>query len=273
MQKLCGKGTQKFVNMEKVNIDWKDMILKAVQLGCLPLNYPSIAIQLIWLMITKPRLLGELVHYTTHRKWINTSNFITVVDVGGYIGSFSYAIHTLLPKARIYSFEPIQNNYDQLMENMENIPSFYAFNTALGDQRGEVDFFMNEFSPSSSMLPMERLLKDNYPYAANSTKVKVKIAKLDDFLVEINLVSPVILKIDVQGYEEAVLRGATETLKRTDVIILEVSYQPLYLRQGTFNEIYKLLIENGFEFKGCFAPMLSKLDGSILQSDAVFSKN
>jgi FkbM family methyltransferase len=252
--------------------NWKELVLIAYQLVKLLFFYPSKIFELMQLIITKPRLLGELIHLTERRKWIESANFSTIIDVGGFIGSFSYAIHTLLPKAKIYAFEPNPETYPKLIQNLKNIQEFQAFNTALGDTNGYVDFFANEFSASSSLLPTEDLLIKNYPYTVNTNKTQVKISKLDDFSTSMILVSPTLLKIDVQGFEEKVLAGGLETLKKVDVIILEISYQSLYKGQSTFDKVYKLLTGLGFEYKGSFEAAFSPIDGSILQSDIIFSR-
>ena len=87
------------------------------------------------------------------------------------------------------------------------------------------------------------------------------------------LTPPVFLKIDVQGAEDSVLRGAEKTLAQVDFIEIEVSYQPLYSGQVLFEGIQRMLSDYHFRFSGNLDSMLSPLDGSILQSDALFIRN
>ncbi len=115
-------------------------------------------------MITNPRLLGELALFTPHRQWYKSQNFSTVIDVGGFVSSFSYAIHILTPKSLIFCFEPIVGNHRKLMNNMSGVSNFRAFNLALGDKCGTRDFFINKFSPASSVMQMEELHIKNYPH-------------------------------------------------------------------------------------------------------------
>ncbi len=74
----------------------------------------------------------------------------------------------------------------------------------------------------------------------------------------------------MQGYEAQVLNGAKELLKRVAYVLLEVSFRPLYEGQGAFAEIHAFLQSAGFSYSGNLEQLLSPLDGSVLQADALF---
>ena len=135
-----------------------------------------------------------------------------------------------------------------------------------------MQFYRSDFSPSSSALEMGELHRQAFPQSAHSTCITVPVARLDDYLEKMRLTPPVFLKIDVQGFEDAVLRGAGQVLKQVDFLEIEVSYQPLYSGQVLFDGIHHMLADAGFRFAGNLDSMLSPLDGSILQSDALFIK-
>ncbi|MFC2029075.1 FkbM family methyltransferase [Chloroflexota bacterium] len=248
-------------------------IKKFIEYSSLPFQYPSRFLPLAAKIITNRALLHEMPRLTPQRTWFQRSGIRTILDVGSYIGSFAFAIRHILPDASIYSFEPLPDNFDNLVRNLSPFERFQAFNTAIGDHIGELEFYHSDFSPSSSALEMEELHRTTYPRSANATRVKVPVTTLDDQLKEINLDPPVFLKIDVQGYEGSVLKGAGETLEKVDFIEIEVSYQPLYSGQLLFDGIYRILKGNGFHFAGSIDSMLSPLDGSILQSDALFIRS
>lgn len=236
----------------------------------LPWLFPKKFIQLYKDILTNRVLVRELVHLEEHYSWFETWRFATIIDVGAYIGAFAYAMDVIQPGVKIISFEPLPDNFDKLNKNMKNKNHFSAYNLAVGDSAGEVTFHRSEFSPSSSILPMENLHKETFPKTANTRMIKVPMVRLDDLVEEMRIISPCLLKIDVQGYEMGVLRGACSLLNHVDCIISEVSHQPLYEGQATFDEIYGYLIDKGFSFAGCLESLISPRDGSILQSDAVF---
>ncbi len=235
-----------------------------------PYQYPGSTLSLINKTFTDRMLVRELVAMSDHRDWYLANNFRTVIDVGAFIGAFAYDIHTILPEAHIYSFEPLPENYLKLVNNLAPTPHFRAFHTALGDQKGEMNFWKSDFMASSSALPMAELHKDTFPYTSHATAMTVPVARLDDYLPSLELEPPVLLKIDVQGYEDKVLSGGSETLQKVNCVLSEVSYKRLYEGQVLFGQIYASLAEKGFEYAGNFDSLISPVDGTILQSDALF---
>ncbi len=82
--------------------------------------------------------------------------------------------------------------------------------------------------------------------------------------------TPVLMKVDVQGFELDVLAGAETTLQRVDVLIVETSMVELYERQPLFHEVYEFLRARGFVFAGSFDQILDPSGGAVLQADAIF---
>ncbi len=243
---------------------------KLVEYLSLPLIYPNHFFLLAGLILRKRSLVRELAHLTQHRSWFVHRKIGTVIDVGSYIGAFSFAIKIMQPEARVYAFEPLEENVKQFELNLKRFPNCLIFPLALGDHSGEVEFWRSEFPASSSVLPMDELHKIAFPYTANQSRQVVHMEKLDDHLPQLVLNGRVLLKLDVQGFEKRVLEGAVKTLKQVDYVLTEVSYQPLYQGQALFDEIYDFMRSHGFAYAGNFGVLISPLDGTILQSDALF---
>jgi hypothetical protein len=110
------------------------------------------------------------------------------------------------------------------------------------------------------------------PYTKETSKEHIQIRRLDDFLTDIDPVGPVLLKVDVQGYENYMLGGAKEFLKKVDCILIELSLEELYKGQALFNEIYLMLTNQGFRYAGNFDQQISKRNGRIIQVDAIFTR-
>jgi FkbM family methyltransferase len=205
-----------------------------------------------------------------NRKWITQSGIRTVIDVGAHAGEFSSAVHAVLPAAMIYAFEPLADCCTALKEKGIGNGNLRIFQVAISDQPGQLTLWRSVSSKSSSLLPMSDVHKANFPWTAQSTPVCVETRTLDSFLSELTLRPKVLLKLDVEGYEAYVLRGATELLKSVDYVVLEIAFQTLYQGQAEFSDLHDTLSRAGFVFAGHLDQVLSPLDESITIADALF---
>ncbi len=202
--------------------------------------------------------------------WLRKCKIRTILDIGANVGQFAGQIHALLPDARLYSFEPLADCYRELVKKMEHVPEFHAFNLALGDKNGREHIFRNEYTPTSSLLPQDKLLVESFPYTASAAVQEIEIRRLDDVAHELVLVEPILTKIDVQGMEDKVLLGAESVIARTAILIVETSFEPLYKGQVLFPAIYDLLRSKGFSYMGTEHIIRNPVDGRPLQCDALF---
>ena len=226
-------------------------------------------------MITKIcLLLGlKISRIRKNVKWLQNMDIKTVIDVGANIGQAARMFHDILPNAFIYSFEPLQDCFLQLRSNMADVSNFKAFNIALSDKDGKQDIYRNEHSPSSSFLKMCELCKKEYPFTSREAIETVEVKTLDSIVNELELKDNILLKIDVQGFEDKVLRGGMNTLSRVMVIIIETSFYELYEGQPLFPDIYDFLKKNGFVYSGNWEEeKKSPIDGATLQADSIFIK-
>jgi hypothetical protein len=79
------------------------------------------------------------------------------------------------------------------------------------------------------------------------------------------------LKIDTQGYEDKVLAGATELIKRVDIVVIENSFFRFYDNQPLFEDIFRILSEKGFKYRGNIAQK-KDASGMPLFEDSIFIK-
>lgn len=202
--------------------------------------------------------------------WFHALNIATVLDIGANVGQFTLTIKTLLPKAQVYSFEPLPQCFEQLQIKMQAVEGFTAFNLALGEVVGQLPFEYNSFSASSSFLKMTAVHQREYPFTRDTQTVTVCIEPLDSATRRLTLIDPLLIKIDVQGYEDRVLGGGEQTIKRAKMIIVETSFERFYEGQPLFDDIYRKLTGWGFTYRGELDRICSSQDGRILQADGIF---
>lgn len=202
--------------------------------------------------------------------WLRALGLRTVLDIGANVGQFAATIHAALPEARIVSFEPLPDCYRQLQRTMAGAVGFSAVNLALGDITGSLSFQRSSFSDSSSFLPMAEAHRRLFPFTRATHETQVRAARLDDIALSLHLEEPLLIKIDVQGYEERVLRGGERTVRCASVLIVETGFVELYEGQPLFDAIYGLLSGWGFRYHGSIEQLVSPDDGRVLQENSVF---
>lgn len=205
-----------------------------------------------------------------NQPWFREQEFATILDIGANEGNFALTLHNVLPKAQIFSFEPLPECFERLQARMAGIPNFAAFNIGLGDQQSELPFQRNVYSSSSSFLTMTDTHKSAFPQASQSQTIKVPIETLDQVATRIHIARPLLVKVDVQGYEERVLRGGKQTISHADLIFIETSFASLYEGQLLFDGIYAMLTEWGFKYGGSLEQHVDRQTGKVLQEDSVF---
>jgi FkbM family methyltransferase len=210
--------------------------------------------------------------YNPEDHWFATSGIKTVLDVGAHMGEFAQRIRTLLPNAELVCFEPLEEPFTKLTERFRGQPNFCAIRCALGEEAGQREIHHNEYAPSSSLLPMAKLHKQSFTFAVKERTEMIEVRRLSDVVRELNLRDPLLLKLDVQGFEDKVIAGGGDVVARAKIIIIEVSFQPLYEGGPLFDDIYRLLKEHGFTYNGNFEQLFSPKDGRILQADAIFCR-
>jgi FkbM family methyltransferase len=151
-------------------------------------------------------------------------------------------------------------------------PRFTIRQCAVSDSAATVQFDILNADYSSSMLPA----LPEVGGAGNRLDLRVKqridvdTRPLDALVAEAALPGTIdLLKIDTQGAELHVLRGAAATLPRVRIIWVEVSFRAMYEGSALFAEIHDFLSASGFRFYSLHEGFRGA-DGELLQADALF---
>lgn len=204
--------------------------------------------------------------------WLKEIGIRTVIDVGANTGQFVEEIRETLPECFVYSFEPLKDCFDALVKARSGDTKFKAFNCALGESDGETVIHRSSYAPSSSLRVMANAHKQLYPHTVGSTDVKIKVRKLDGMkeIDPLTMDKEILVKLDVQGYEDKVISGGKEFLKQVRAMIVEVSFIHLYENQPLFADIYGTLTSQGFKYAGAIHQKRDKKNGRVVAEDAIF---
>ncbi|MBE2185806.1 MAG: FkbM family methyltransferase [Rhodothermales bacterium] len=183
--------------------------------------------------------------------------FRTVVDGGANIGQFARAAAETWPDARVVSFEPLPDAAKTLRRNVDGRAE--VVEAALGAVSGTTTFFRTDYTLASSVLR---------PDDPTATPLTVRLTTLDEELEALPIDRPLLLKLDLQGYELEALRGGKRVLGEADAVLLETPFRVSYDGEPLFREILAFMEDAGFIF---LRPLDVWDDGhEIRQMDALF---
>ena len=195
-----------------------------------------------------------------------------IIDVGANIGQFAREMRVKFPAAHIISFEPLPEPFAELDAWAGADGNATAVNVGLGESEGVLPFYLHVgHSASSSLLPTHTEGVALFPQMGRSELTEVPVRRLDDALAALGrpIGASTLLKLDVQGYEERVLRGAKQTLRQVGALIVEVNVGPMFEGQAEFLALCQLAYAAGLRYAGNYAQYPDK-DGRVVFLDAMF---
>lgn len=200
----------------------------------------------------------------------------SIIDVGANDGQFSRKMCRIFPDAHIYSFEPLPDPFKKLEQwGKQQKRNVKLFNIALGDSIKTIEINNHlYFNQSSSILQTTQLCERIYPMLKKQQTIIVQQSTLDQEISSLPtpLTPDILIKLDVQGYEDRVIRGGIETFKQARACIVEISLDILYQEQADFKNIFLMLDKLGYCYAGNLDQVQGK-DGHVRYFNAVFIKN
>lgn len=206
--------------------------------------------------------------------WLGISSWpiATVIDIGANRGQFAREARAQFPQAVIHCFEPLPAAFGELERWASSDGNVRCYNLALGEHQGQVTFNQHlEADASSSLLETTELCAELYATTRQQTQLTVPLTTLDDALGGVSLASELLVKMDVQGYEDRVIRGGVQVLGQARACIAEVSLDQLYEEQATFDTVLQLFSGLDFAYVGNLSQVYGA-DGHVVYIDAVFAR-
>lgn len=195
-----------------------------------------------------------------------------IFDVGAHYGETVREYRALFPAASIYSFEPFSDSFAVLEQTAKKDANVHAYMVALSDHVGESPYSVNGNSATNSLLPVAAQASQYWGHLVRPERVEqVSTTTIDAFCEVTGIESIDVLKLDVQGCEPLVLRGAERMLRRQAVrlVYAEIIAVPCYDKQVAFDEFLAMMRRYGFLLHNFYAPHLSET-GRLKQCDAIF---
>ncbi len=198
-----------------------------------------------------------------------------VFDIGANKGQYAMGIMDAGYSNRIISFEPLSAVHRVLTEESKGHSKWtVAPRCAVGAITEEIEINISANSVSSTLLNMLDSHIDGAPESKIIGKEKVMVYPLDQIGKEyIHAGDSIFLKIDVQGFEQEVLKGAEQLLGKARGVEMEISLVPLYEGQKwLLPQILEFMSEKGFELKSIMPAFTDHKTGNVLQCNGIFFK-
>jgi FkbM family methyltransferase len=219
--------------------------------------------------------------YTERTSWELRAPFLlhrygiqTVLDIGANDGDYASNILSGGFRGSVLSFEPLPDAWTRLSARASKHPRWkVARRVAISDECGTANFIQSENSVSSSLLMMSDSHLSAAPQSRAVQTIEVDTETLDDFLSNHACPRPLFLKIDVQGAEMLVLKGAHRSLMG-DIrgVQLEMSLGVLYEGQCLYWQLDEFLRSAGFQCCDIVPEFRDPTTLSLLQFDATYFK-
>jgi FkbM family methyltransferase len=182
----------------------------------------------------------------------------TFVDVGAHIGWFTTIASRCVGEAgQVIAVEPYPQNAKALRANLElnSCENVLVIDAALGSQEGKLT--LSEGTSSGGVTALE--------WTTRRGLIEVPMSTLDELAAEIDAVA--LIKIDVEGWEADVLKGASSTLSRTGSVLIEINKTNLAKAKSSAEELFEALRSAGF---ATFTP-ITQTGIRRLARDSVFN--
>lgn len=198
----------------------------------------------------------------------------TVIDVGANIGQFLEMVKSSGFEGKTFSFEPIPKHADGIKEKYKNDPQVKVYNLALGESESVLKLNVFKSSVFSSFKQPTDFSKSNYKeHVSEYETIEVPIKRLDEILMaELKDSKKIMLKVDTQGFDLEVVKGATKILDRVVAINFECSVIPIYENTPNYLETLTFFHQLGFVPSGFFP--VSRVDNTheLIEFDVIMVK-
>jgi FkbM family methyltransferase len=187
-----------------------------------------------------------------------------IFDVGANIGQKSLCMSKMWPDANIHAFEPVAKTFQALCQNVAKKQKIRPWNLAVSDSIGTAEIFLDEhYSELSSM---------NKPSGGRSERIN--ITTLDAFRADHAVSQVDLMKIDTEGHEESVLRGARGMFEQNppSLCVIEAGFngaQPFVPAEVLVQSFGRY----GYRFAGSYDHLINSKGHFLERADLLFVHN
>lgn len=216
------------------------------------------------------------VHERALTKMFGGGDSLVLFDIGACEGLSSVKYLKMFPNSKVFAFEPVLKNYEQILKNKENykLDNLNVYQLGLSSKKGSALFYLSsapqksnslenkvDFGNKSSSLLKPDKHNEIHPNIKFEDTIEIEIETLDSFCEDLNVCKIDFIHMDVQGAELEVLKGGLNMLPKINAVWLEVERVSLYEGQPLKDEIESFFKKHDFT---CVISDLNHISGDQL---------
>ena len=215
----------------------------------------------------------DLTHPARRVAAMRTAGIDCVLDVGANTGQYAAGLREHGYQGRIESFEAIPALVEQLAPAVDADPLWRLQGYAVGRTDGTIPFHVSEDTVTSSALVASEQLLDRISSASIAQTVEVPVHTLASVWTDVvGPTSGVMLKVDVQGFEHAVLDGLGDRINDVALVEIEMGLVGLYEGGASIYDLLPRLHDDGFSVVSIDSGFVDQRTGQVLDIDMLMAR-
>jgi FkbM family methyltransferase len=215
----------------------------------------------------------DLSHGASRSAAIAARGVDVVLDVGASEGQYVQRLRDFGYQRRVVSFEPLPDAFAVLSKRLSRDAGWRGVNAAAGEETGIAHLQVPESTVTSSVLTAREELRSRIEAATPVRSIEVEMVALDDIWDDhVSSSETPFLKIDVQGYEHAVLNGCRRRLAQVLLVEVEMGLIQLYEAGSTIYDLLPRMHAEGFAVISIDAGFVDRHTGQVLDVDVLMGR-
>ncbi len=179
---------------------------------------------------------------TVLREKFGNREDLVFFDAGANVGNYSAKLHKAFPQAQIYAFEPHPKTFEKLQQKLGSIQNVHLFNLGLNSEAGTTQ--LTSMSESGSSHDSIYAGVANLEKRGTQLTIDISLATIDEIAQEYTISSIDFLKIDTEGNELNILKGAEKQLERHNIKVIQFEFNSMNVYSRVFlRDFYELLTD------------------------------
>ena len=224
-------------------------------------------------LVRKDRSPGNV--FEDLQRACSASSVQVILDGGASIGDTAPQFRLLFPEARVYAFEPHSESFKRLSDVARTDPGIIPIRAALSSEEGRAVLHVTSHVLASALTAPTQQGLQYYPGLIEPSSIEeVDACTIDGWFSKTGNERVDILKLDVQGHELHVLRGAVDLLTSSppQAIHAEVSFVRLYENACLYHEIDAFLRQYGYELYKLYGLYMPN-ERRLIQAEALYLRS